>query len=319
MPVVDFPIDQLKAYQGSTPKPDDFDLYWDRALKELKEIAPLPLLKKSEFQVSFAECFDLYFTSAGGARIHAKYLRPKGAAHCPVIFMFHGYLCSSGEWYDKLPYAAAGFAVAVLDCRGQGGESQDTNVAEGSTVFGHVIRGVQDPDPDKMLYRNIFLDTARLVDVVAGFPETDADRLCACGGSQGGALALVCAALSQHICRLSVCYPFLSDYKRVWDMDMDKVAYADISEYFRRFDPLHETEEWFFKKMGYIDVQNFAPRIRAKTMFAISQVDDICPASTQFAVFNKLTCEKTLLLYPDYGHEPLPGHNDLEFAFMTKF
>lgn len=35
MPVVDMPIDKLKAYQGTNPCPNDFDEYWDRAIREM--------------------------------------------------------------------------------------------------------------------------------------------------------------------------------------------------------------------------------------------------------------------------------------------
>ena len=36
MPVFEMPLDELKAYQGTNPRPDDFDQYWDRALDEMR-------------------------------------------------------------------------------------------------------------------------------------------------------------------------------------------------------------------------------------------------------------------------------------------
>ena len=35
MPIVDMPVAELRQYKGSTPRPADFDAYWDRALAEL--------------------------------------------------------------------------------------------------------------------------------------------------------------------------------------------------------------------------------------------------------------------------------------------
>ena len=32
MPLIDMPLEELKKYQGISPKPDDFDEYWDRAI-----------------------------------------------------------------------------------------------------------------------------------------------------------------------------------------------------------------------------------------------------------------------------------------------
>jgi cephalosporin-C deacetylase len=45
-------------------------------------------------------------------------------------------------------------------------------------------------------------------------------------------------------------------------------------------------------------------------------MDDICPPSTQFAAYNKMTCKKNMVLYPDFGHEGLPGAGDKTFEFL---
>ena len=92
----------------------------------MKALDPEVELVPAEFQTPFAECFHLYFTGVGGARVHAKYLRPKNSSKPhPAVLMFHGYSGNSGDWSDKLAYVASGFSVAALDCRGQGGLSED--------------------------------------------------------------------------------------------------------------------------------------------------------------------------------------------------
>ena len=113
-------------------------------------------------------------------------------------------------------------------------------------------------------------------------------------------------------------YPFLSDYKRVWEMDQAKDAYAELGEYFRRFDPCHEHEDEIFVKLGYIDVQHLCPRIRAEVCMTVGLMDTICPPSTQFAAYNKIASEKSMVLYPDFGHESLPGNSDRIFQFMSQ-
>lgn len=66
-------------------------------------------------------------------------------------------------------------------------------------------------------------------------------------------------------------------------------AYADIKEYFRNYDPRHEREDEIFYKLGYIDVQNLAKRIKAKVIF-----------------------------YPDYTHELLLGEPDITMEWFLK-
>lgn len=184
MPIIDMPLEELKEYQGINPCPADFDEFWDRSIEEMKQVDPCLELIPSEFQVPFAECFDMYFTGVGGARVHAKYIRPRNSSgpH-PAVLQFHGYTGNSGDWSDKLNYVAMGFSVAALDCRGQGGLSQDPGGVTGTTFKGHIIRGLDDP-PEKLLFRQIFLDTAQLARIVMDMPEVDENRVGAMGGSQ---------------------------------------------------------------------------------------------------------------------------------------
>ena len=113
-------------------------------------------------------------------------------------------------------------------------------------------------------------------------------------------------------------YPYLSDYKRVWEMDLDKGAYEGLRYYFRHCDPRHQREDEIFEKLGYIDIQFLASRIRAKVLMGTGLMDTTCPPSTQFAMFNKITSEKEVVIYPDYGHENLKGHDDIVFDFLEE-
>jgi cephalosporin-C deacetylase len=207
--------------------------------------------------------------------------------------------------------------VAAMDCRGQGGLSEDTGGVKGNTLRGHIIRGLDD-HPDNLLFRHIYLDTVQLVKIVSALPEVDKKRLSAAGGSQGGGLTLACAALSPEIRRASASYPFLSDFKRVWEMDLAKDAYEELKLYFRRFDPRHEQEEEIFRRLGYIDIQFLVPRIQAEVIMHTGLMDTTCPPSSQFAAYNKIKSVKKIYIYHDFGHEDLPGSHDINFDFLTR-
>ena len=319
MPILDKPLHELREYFGVSPRPGDFDDYWAAALAELDATDPAPRLEPSRaIRLKNTEAFDLWFTGVGGAQIYAKYLRPKAAASPhPAVLKFHGYTGHSGDWNEKLIFPGEGISIAALDCRGQGGRSEDNTPVRGNTHHGHFIRGLDDA-PEKLLFRRIFLDTAQLARVVMGFPEVDGQRLGVFGGSQGGALAIACAALVPQIKRCASVFPFLSDYRRVWEMDLARDAYEELRTFFRYFDPLHEREEEIFRRLGYIDVKNLAPRVRAETLMGLSLMDPICPPSTQFAVFNNLSAKKKAVIYPDFSHEDLPGFHDEAFDFFME-
>ena len=319
MPLIDMPLEKLKEYGGRTPRPADFDDYWSRALAELEATDARVELEPHTLDAPFAECFHLWFTGVGGARVHAQYLRPKNSREPhPAVLLFHGYSGNAGDWTDKLKWVGRGYSVAALDCRGQGGLSEDVGGTWGPTLRGHIIRGLSDPNPDKMYFRNVFLDTAQMARIVMGFPEVDASRVGATGGSQGGGLTLACASLTPALkCAVPV-FPFLCDYQRVWEMDLAKGAYEELATYFRHFDPHHAREQEIFTRLGYIDNQHLVSRIRAETLMLVGLMDAICPPSTQFAAYNRITAPKEMILYPDFGHEGLPGSSDIIYEFLGK-
>lgn len=317
MPVVDMPLEEMRNYMGMNPKPADFDEFWDRSLAEMRALDPKVELVPSDFTCSFADCFDMYFTGTFNSRLHAKLLRPKKIdGQAPALLHFHGYSGASHSWMDYLGYAASGFVVAALDCRGQAGLSEDKCPVAGNTLYGFITKGLVDV-PEKMYYRNQFLDTALLARIVMDFPEVDETRVGAFGGSQGGGLTVACAALEPRVRFAAPTYPFLSDYKRTWDMDLDIDAYKDLREFFRQRDPLHERENEYFTKLGYTDIQFLAPRIKAEVMMFTGLLDNIVPPSTQFAMYNKITSKKSVHIYPDFGHEGLPESGEITYKFFT--
>jgi cephalosporin-C deacetylase len=325
VPAFDLPLHELRGYQGRNPRPDDHDDYWREALAELDAVMQAtsgveeaaPRVVPVHHVAPYAECSDLWFTGVRGARVYAKLARPVGVTEPhPAVLVFHGYSGASPDWFGLLPYVAQGFTVAALDCRGQGGRSQDVGGALGTTLEGHIVRGLDD-DPQHLAFRHIYLDTVQLARIVMDDPGVDASRVGVTGASQGGALTLACAALEPRIRAAAPVFPFLSDFLRVWEMDLAVDAYAELRSYLRRFDPRHERFTEIFTRLGYVDVQHLAPRIEADVLFFTGLMDQICPPSAQFAAYNKIRAPKEMVLYPDFEHEPMPGRDDAILRFFV--
>lgn len=319
MPNLDLSINDFKKYKGSSPLPTDFDSYWNKALAELDAATLDYTLESAEFSAPGIRCEYLYFTGVGGARVGCQFLCPEiTSAKIPGIVMFHGYSLNSGNWFSKLPYAYAGFAVLALDVRGQMGRSEDNLVVTGNTFRGHIIRGLSGYDPEKLFFRNVFLDTVQTARILMSMDFVDETRIGATGGSQGGALTIACAALEPRIKMNAAIYPFLSDYKKVWEMDLYKNAYEELSYYVRNMDPRHKNIDKMFEMLGYIDVSNLAPRIKGETYMFITLQDEVCPPSTQFAIYNRIKASKSCEIYPNHGHEFLSDSEELIFNYFKK-
>ncbi len=317
MPLVDMPVEKLLKYEGSSPCPKDIDEYWDSALAEMNALDPKAEFIKHEYPSKCADMYELFYTGTKGARIFAKVAIPKNIeGKMPAVLMFHGLSGSSCDWCGLLKYASQGYVVAFMDVRGQGGLSEDVGGVKGTTHSIPFTRGL-DGDKHDLLMRDVYLDTALMAKIIMGLDCVDETRVGVTGGSQGGGLSVACACLVPGIKKCVPWHPYLSDYKRVYEMDLNVAAYDGLKYYFRNCDPTHAREAEIFERLGYIDIQNIAKRMKAELLMFTGLMDTICPPSTQFAMYNKVTSKKNVIFYPEYAHEAYKGAEDSAFEFLS--
>lgn len=300
-------INDYFSYEGSGIKPSDFDSFWDGKVEKLEDF---PLEYDSEevdFPSNVASCYKLTFKSLDGTNITCQLLKPKhSSGKMPGMLLFHGYHVNSGDFSEKIGWVAEGYVVLAMDCRGQGGlsENKETSV-KGSAMKGFIIRGVED-GKEHLYYTKVFMDTVIASRILMDLDDVDENNICVQGSSQGGALALVCASLEPRIKKVNINHPFLSDYRKAYRMDIQSSAYEELYYWFRFRDPLHEREDYFFNTLEYIDIQHFVSRIKASVIMTTGLADTVCFPITQFAAYNKLNCPKKVLILPEYGHEHYP-------------
>lgn len=318
MPVVDMPLEKLRKYKGTNPIPKDFDLFWDNRMEEVYNHHLDYYLTCSEIE-GFSSCdyYDLWFKGINGEKVYAKYIKPKLDYKIPLILQFHGYPGASRGWFEQSSFVGMGCAVLAMDCPGQGGKGEDIGGYKGATVSGHIISGL-DGNTKDMYYVRLFQNASILCRIAQELEDIDSNRIYANGASQGAGIALVCSSLNPIIKRCAALYPFLSDYKRVYDMDLDLVAYEGLRYYSRWFNTMGEKEDEVFEKLGYIDVHNFAHRLKSEVLFGTGLMDNICPPSTQFAVYNNITSKKKHIIFPDYTHEEISAFDDMLIDFFLK-
>lgn len=311
MPNIDLSMEELKRYKGIREIPNDMELFWKNRMEKLDESEERVEILSSSFQSPICDCFNLSFRGVDGEKISAKMIMPKKIeGKIPGVIEFHGYGGSSGDWTRRLHYSALGIAYFIMDCRDQMGES-----GKDSLRVGNLTRGLHD-GAEELYYTKVYLDALRLVNIVSNMPKIDKDNILTLGYSQGGALSLVSAALSGKIKGTFAVYPYLCDFKRVWDLDYGDFAYDELREFFRWYDPTHENEERYFGYLDYIDVKNFAFLMKSDVTLATGLVDKVCPPSTQFSLFNRLKVKKDHIIYPDFGHENIRGLEDKIYTWV---
>ncbi len=317
MPMLDMPIEKLRQYKGSGIYPADFWSYWTRQRKLADELKLEYELIRKPFENPYANYYDLYFKGIDGARIYAKYICPRHTRRVPTVIQFHDYKQGSKGWHHLTRYIGIDYAVLAMDCRGQGGKSEDKGGVRGSTVCGHLTVGLDD-ELDQMYYRKVYLDAYLLSKIALELPQTSLNQMITYGVGQGGALAMTTAVLNPVISKCIAHAPFLSDFKRVWEMDLDCEAYEGIRYYFRWVDPMHLNEEMVFRRLAYLDIVNFAPFLKSSLLVGTGLMDRVCPPSTQYAVINQANCPKKHVVFAKFGHELINAFED-EYLNFLKF
>jgi len=103
---------------------------------------------------------------------------------------------------------AAGFAMFVMDTRGQGGQwtvGATGDIGPGPEYSAVMTRGIA--SPESYYYTRLYTDAVLAAETAAGLAGVDETRIAVSGGSQGGGLALATAALlgdAVAVCLLSV-------------------------------------------------------------------------------------------------------------------
>ena len=139
------------------------------------------------------------------------------------------------------------------------------------------------------------------------------------GASQGGGLGIAtCALNGELINRAAILYPFLSDFRLVWDLDADDIAYEGLRYWSRWFDEDSTRIEEAYAKLAYFDSKNFAPMVKCPVLFGTGTADTVCPPATQFAVYNNLPCDKRHEFFEGFGHEEIQDFDDLIIPFFCE-
>ncbi|MDQ2658712.1 MAG: acetylxylan esterase [Bacteroidota bacterium] len=154
---------------------------------------------------------------------------------------------------------------------------------------------------DRYYYKRVYLGCVRANDFLVSLPQYDGENLGVSGGSQGGALSIITAALDPRVKFLAAFYPALSDITGYlksraggWPHTFDKnnLPYNNLKE-------KQET-------IRYYDVVNFARLVKIPGFYSWGFNDETCPPTSMYAAYNVVTAPKELSLALETGHWTYP-------------
>jgi cephalosporin-C deacetylase-like acetyl esterase len=281
--------------------PPDFDAFWDA---ERKRLAALPLDAKwtplADYGTSDVDCWQINLQNvgltAGASRLYGILCMPRAAGKYPAVLSVPG--AGVRPYRGLTELAARGLITFQIGIHGipviQPQEVYDSLASGG--LSGYPTFGLD--SRERYYYRRVYVGTLRANDFLTSLPQWDGRNLGVTGGSQGGALSIVTAALDRRVTRLVAYYPAISDVTGYLNQRAGGWPHM-----FRASEgPNVHRSEAKIVTTQYYDVVNFARRVTAPGFYSWGFNDETCPPTSTYAAYNVITAPKRLILAYDTGH-----------------
>lgn len=277
-----------------TPMPDDFDLFWEKALKEAEavDIAPIESKPLPQYSTDKVIVTQVKLTvGPGGRNIYAYLSKPAAEGRYPVLFEPPG-----AGIHKRKPstfYAEQGYIYMNISIHHDAdSELPDDEYAAVVAPYEHYRRdGIE--APETFYYRQVYAACSRCIDYLCSLPEWDGKNVGVVGGSQGGALSIVSAVLNPKVTFCTAFYPALCDLLGALDGRA-----PGWPKYYLYRDEAEGTK----RTVAYYDVANFAKKLTCPVFYSFGFNDTTCCPTSTYAVYNIITAPKKLVATRTNGH-----------------
>lgn len=290
---VAFSPESIKATESM---PNDFNSFWEKALDGLKKIpvdAKLELLKDRSTQT--VDVYQLSLQNIGNSRIYGILCVPKKEGKYPGVLKVPG--AGARPYKGDIELAEKGFITLEIGIHG-------IPVNLNPEVYDNLITGALSgyasfnlDNKNTFYYKRVYLGCIRALDYLASHPMYDGSNLAVQGGSQGGALTIVTAALDKRVKYLVAFYPALSDVTGY----LSNRA-GGWPHYFNANNIALNNTQPKLETCKYYDVVNFAKQLTIPGFYSWGFNDETCPPTSMYAAYNSITASKELFIYKETGH-----------------
>jgi len=307
---VGFSPEQIKPF---THEPKDFMTFWQQAIADNQKIGMKYEMKKVE-ELS-DEVTDVHLVKLRVDARHWLYgylLMPTKAQRgsCPVVLTPPGAGVKTIKEFTTRPYyQERGMIRFVTEIHGLRPTLDEDDFDDIRSAFSEYLEMGLDA-PDRYYMRHVYLGLVRCIDFLTSLPEWDGRNVAVMGGSQGGALSIVAAALDTRVKLCVANHPALSD------MAAGSIGQTSGYPHFKAERGMYTESN--IRTMAYYDVVNFARHVKCPTYLTWGFNDDTCPPTTSYAVWNTLSCEKDCLITPINEHWTSDATNRQQMEWIAK-
>jgi cephalosporin-C deacetylase-like acetyl esterase len=294
------------SIQPATEMPSDFEPFWAKAKADLAKIpldAKLTLLPDRCTETVNVYHLNLQnFREGGAARLYGILCVPKKEGKYPALLRVPG--AGIRAYAGDVRTAERGVITLEIGIHGVPVILDPSVYADLGAGWANQYWTYNLDNRDQYYYKRVFMGCLRANDYLTSLPQYDGQRLAVAGGSQGGALAIVTAALDPRVKWAAATYPAMADM-----VGYLKGRAGGWPHIFEKSNPHHHTEAKI-KTAAYYDVVNFARVLRAPCFYSLGFNDEVCPPTSMYAAYNALGGPKELKIYQETGHWTYPEENE---------
>jgi cephalosporin-C deacetylase len=296
--------------QPTIENPTDFQSFWDNAKAELAKIpldARMTLLP--ERCTEKTNVYHVNIQNYGNSRLYGILCVPKASGKYPALLRVPG--AGVRPYNGDIVTAERGVITLEIGIHGVPVNLDPavyTNLGSGALANYPMLNL---DDRDRYYYKRVYLGCVRANDFLTRLPQYDGQHLGVTGGSQGGALSIVTAALDARVITLGAFYPAICDVTGYLNGRAGGWPHLFVGSSLA-FNNKPEK----LKTCGYYDVVNFARRVKQPGMYSWGYNDETCPPTSMFAAYNTITASKNLLLAYETGHWTYPEQNEKMTAWL---
>ncbi len=298
-------------------EPADFDAFWNDQRAQLAKVAPQwTLAAAPDLSTPAVEVSYLHYQNVGQGgkptRIYGVLAVPRAEGRYPALLHVPGAGVRGYKGAVKL--AARGVITLQIGIHGIPVNLPDELYEQLRYGALESYNRFNLDDRESYYYRRVYLGALRGLDYLVRQPKWDGRTLVTQGGSQGGQLAIVTAALDPRVTATVASYP----------------AYADVTGYlsgraggwpglFRKEENGEVSDQPIAPKVkttGYYDTVNFAKRLRAPVLFYAGYNDRVTPPTSTFAVYNVIPSPRRIVIQPEQVHLTSDAHLATQQAWI---